>query len=134
MKSESRKKVLAALLVFVLVFCLTGCGSRASKDEPEQKSSASGERVCYLTVQEYCENREFDYEKGDTAYDLLKKSGIEFEKEDGTGGVFITKIGELEGDDSRAWVFTINDEEIMESADNAKLEPGDSVEYSYIEF
>lgn len=129
------KRILALALALMMALCLIGCGSKEAKKDEAQKTDGATDKVCYLTVTDCCDKQEFSYEKGDTAYDLLKKSDLKVETEGNIGdGVFITKIGKLEGDSSHAWVYTVNEEEVMDAADQHEIEAGDSVEFEYIEF
>jgi len=75
---------------------------------------------------------------GDSAFFILEKfseeRGVDINYEQYDFGVFIKGIGETEGDNSKAWLYSVNGENANVSADNYKLNAGDMVRFEYKEF
>lgn len=77
-----------------------------------------------------------DFVGGMTAFDLLndraEELGLETKAYD--IGIFIEAIGNKEnGEDGRYWMYYVNEEMPMVSADNIELKPDDRVEFKFEE-
>lgn len=62
----------------------------------------------------------------------LSDEGIGYVAEDSQYGTYIISIDEVEAEGSSGWIYTVNGEQVMESADVCQLANGDSVEFEYI--
>lgn len=151
MTARKPLSILAALgLAASLV--LAGCGSSAAPADtatPETEAVATPEAAT-VSVQVVVEDATVVSEdgaevepteleaviaevpEGGTVLDALTASGIEFESEDSEYGAFVTSIAGVAGTDSTGWVYTVNGEEIMESADAHVVEGGDVITWSLI--
>lgn len=77
-----------------------------------------------------------DFKEEMTAFDLLKEktdeSGLALKTKTYDIGIFIEAIGDKEnGQDGKYWLYYINEEMPMVSADNQELKPGDKVEFKF---
>lgn len=144
MTARKPLSILAALgLAASLV--LAGCGGSAAPADtaaPETEAVATTEAAT-VSVQVVVEDATGDeateldaviaeVPEGGTVLDALAASGIEFESEDSEYGAFVTSIAGVAGTDSTGWVYTVNGEEIMESADAHVVEGGDVITWSLI--
>jgi len=71
---------------------------------------------------------------GDTAFDLLQRSGADVEYSTSAFGVFVTSIGGIAGDSSSAWMFYVNGEQPMVGSDSYTPGPNDVIVWRFIEF
>ena len=70
--------------------------------------------------------------KGLTAFDLLKESGLTLETKEYDVGLFVEAIGgKKNGEDEKYWMYYVNGEMPMVSADKKELKPGDKVEFKF---
>lgn len=67
-----------------------------------------------------------------TVLGALETTGVSYSVENSQYGAYITAIGDVTAEGSSGWVYTVNGEQVMESADVCQLSDGDSVEFSYI--
>ena len=71
---------------------------------------------------------------GSTVLQALEATGWDVQAEDSDYGKFVTSINGIangsEGDAS-GWVYTVNDEQVMEACDVCQLTAGDSVQWSF---
>lgn len=69
-----------------------------------------------------------------TVYDALMATGWDVQVEDSDYGKYVTSINGIangsEGEMS-GWVFTVNNEQVMEGCDACKLADGDTVEWTF---
>lgn len=69
-----------------------------------------------------------------TVYDALMATGWDVKAEDSDYGKYVTSINGIangsEGEMS-GWVFTVNNEQVMEGCDACKLADGDTVEWTF---
>lgn len=80
------------------------------------------------------ENVEVTVPAEGTVYDALVATGWDVQAEDSDYGKYVTSIngvangseGEMSG-----WVFTVNNEQVMEGCDACKLADGDTVEWTF---
>ena len=144
MTARKPLSILAALgLAASLV--LAGCGSSAAPADtaaPETEAVATADAAT-VSVQVVVEDTTGDeateldaviaeVPEGGTVLDALAASGIEYESEDSEYGAFVTSIAGVAGTDTTGWVYTVNGEEIMESADAHVVEGGDVITWSLI--
>lgn len=65
-------------------------------------------------------------------FDLLQRSGLQFEFKEYDIGVFIEAIeGVKNGADNKYWLYYVNEEMPMVSADKQPVMPGDKVEFKF---
>ena len=143
--SNPTKKTLSILaaLRLALSLALVGCGGSAATTETPQAETEAVTAQATITVQVVVEDATGDeavelaavnveVPEGGTVLDALEASGIEYTSEDSEYGAFVTSIAGVAGTDTTGWVYTVNGEEIMESADTCVLEGADLVTWSLI--
>ena len=82
------------------------------------------------------ETFDVDFNQGDTAFDLLKNKAEQSELNLKTKtydiGVMVEAIGDKEnGQDGKYWLYYVNKEMPMVSADKKEIKPGDLVEFKF---
>lgn len=76
------------------------------------------------------------YAEGMTAFDLLddRTEELSLETKSSDVGIFIEAIGSRKnGQDGKYWMYYVNEEMPMVSADKQKIKPGDEVEFRFEE-
>ena len=69
---------------------------------------------------------------GETALDLLKKSGAQVQATSyGDAGSFVTSINDVTGDATNYWAFYLNDEYAQQAADKTVVKDGDRIKFVY---
>lgn len=69
---------------------------------------------------------------GETAFDLLKKSGAQVQATSyGDAGSFVTSINAITGDATNYWAFYLNDEYAQMAADKTVVKDGDRIKFVY---
>jgi hypothetical protein len=103
-----------------------------------ETSEENIEQKIFLTINdgEALKSFETNFETGMTAFDLLKKktdeNNINLETQNSASGIFINAIGDKKnGDGTLYWLYYINGDIPMVSADNNLLNPGDRVEFKF---
>ena len=115
--------ILAAIITWVF-----WPSKEAQQDLPEPQKT---EKV-FLIIGE--KTFDFDYESGITAFDLLKRSGLDFQTKEYDFGIFIESIDSVEnGQDNKYWLYYVNNQAPMEAADKVELLPEDVVEFRFEE-
>lgn len=67
-----------------------------------------------------------------TVFAAIEATGVDMVAEDSSYGKYITSLNGKAAEGSSGWVYTVNGEEVMESADACQLSDGDTVEFTYI--
>ena len=116
----------------------TACGTN-TKNEETPKGVASVSIYAEHEERYILEETEFEFEDGDTVFDLLKtatrenKIHMEFSGSgkdayvEGIDNIYAFDAGETSG-----WLFYINDEEPQEGAARIELEDGDKTEWIFV--
>ena len=130
--TELPKQWLVALVALAFTFLLVvpGCASEAADN------GGSGENAAEQAAQ--VAEEEGPIEAGQAAEDIVVPVSITMPESAGaepkTIGKFVTSINGIangsEGDAS-GWVYTVNDEQVMEACDVRQLTAGDSVQWSF---
>lgn len=81
---------------------------------------------------------EIDLEQAATVFELLEKGaaslGLELKTKEYDFGTLVEGIGEIEnGQDNKYWLYYLNDEMPMVSADSQEISAGDKVEFRFEE-
>ncbi|MCX6764133.1 MAG: DUF4430 domain-containing protein [Candidatus Nealsonbacteria bacterium] len=105
------------------------------KKLPEQNQEIIEEKLL-LAINYGGENTEADFKEGMTVFDLLKngseKLNLALKIKNYDMGIFIEAIGGKEnGEDGRYWMYYVNGEMPMVSADKYQLKPADKVEFKF---
>ena len=120
-----------AVFPYIENFLFSKTGTELSKESPEQKLTL------IINYEEgLSETFKADFKEGMTAFDLLKEKAAErnlaIKVKTYDIGVFIEAIGSSEGgQDNRYWLYYLNGEMPMVSADKQALNPGDKVEFKF---
>ncbi len=75
----------------------------------------------------------FNAKEKDTAFDLLKETGLDIDYTEYDIGIFINAIGEIENnrEEGMNWMYYINEEKAGIGAGQYIVEPGDKIEWKY---
>lgn len=134
------KKIYILILVLALIV-ISGTAIIYFKGLPntpqENKSylQAGQKEKVTLTVNYGGENSQtFDisYKEGKSALDLLQDTGLALEVKTYDFGVLIESINGIKnGDSGNYWLYYVNGEAPMVSADKQKVNPGDKIEFKF---
>lgn len=114
-------------------------GLNTGVGEAEKNYSRESRKV-YLLIdsgqEQLKENLKVDFKEGLTVFDFLKqeleKLNLSLKTKSYDSGVFIESIGGVEnGKDGKYWMYYVNDEMPMVSADKYQLKPEDKVEFIF---
>lgn len=105
--------------------------------EPPQKQQQEIKQETVLVV-DYgngiSDSFSIEFIQGMTAFDLLEQSGLVLEIKTYDVGIFIEAINNVKnGQDNKYWMYYVNDEMPMVSADNMEINSGDEVEFKFEE-
>lgn len=145
--------MLAALFAFTLAItaCTTDSGSELNKNTDQAdlsgniienvddlKSNFVEEVVLVIEGSENNYENSIQINPGDTAYDVLKKSSkinkLGLVTKDYDFGKSIDGIGDdLAGTDNKYWLYYINGEMAMQSADKQEVKSSDRIEFKFEE-
>ena len=71
---------------------------------------------------------------GATVFEVLEATGWDVQAENSEYGKYVTAINGAENGsqgEASGWIYTVNDQEVMEACDARVLEAGDSVQWSF---
>jgi len=143
------KRIIRYTIALALVIAMVSCGSDLDSEDPEVPSSL--ETVIGTVSMEilYPAEAGFEniidakadiYEDADTVLDALKAYAAENDLavvvENGIY-TYVTGIGGISEKDfgnNTGWVFTVNNEMVMEGADTCTLSDGDMVSWQYVDY
>lgn len=124
------KKIISVLFVFMSIITLSGCQSPSSTTS--STTNVSEEKIQNVTVSLSKDGKEFESKdisakQGQTLMDIMKDN-FEIEQEDG----FITAINDVKQDtqNSKYWMFTVNDEVPSEGAEDITLSNNDKINFN----
>lgn len=115
--------------------------SAAVSESAQSPSSASAAQVVAVTVEIADPS---DPEAVPAAYPVeiaaddatvlaaLQATGVDATVEDSEYGKYISALNGAAAEGSSGWIYTVNGQEVMESADQCQLAAGDTVEFQYI--
>ena len=131
------KKVLVVLMTFVMVFAMTACGGSADApagdtvmitveieiDYPDEIGAADVEEAAV------------EVPEGSAVLDVLnayaEAIGCEIVMDEIATPPYVIGIGGVEATDTAGWVYEVNDEMVMESADACVVNAGDEISWSF---
>lgn len=108
--------------------------AESSSDNAEQGASIAVSVAMPEGADAPSETVEVSLPEGATVFDALEATGWDVQAEDSDYGKYVTAInGVANGSQGEAsgWVFTVNNEQVMEGCDSCTLAAGDSVEWSF---
>lgn len=130
------KKVLVVLMTLIMVFAMTACGGGSTADAPAGTITVEIE-IDYPDDSGIAdvEDVKVDLPEGATVLDALniyaQVNDCEILMHETANPPYVIGIGGLEATDTAGWVYEINDEMVMESADACVLNAGDEISWSF---
>ncbi len=113
--------------------------SDAGKSTSSSKQSGSGgqtkQQVCYISIDGYCSNVAVPFYDGDTAYDILARSGAPIRTRNSEFGIYVVGINGREEKDegaSSGWIYTVNGDMPNVSAGSMYVSPGDQIYWQFV--
>lgn len=145
------KKISIFVLALMLAFATAACGSNdtagntdtAGSTDQTQSSDAAAEEITVTIDIDYpdsskvtdVENARVVIADGSSVLDVLNKyaeeANIKITMDEGSQMPYVTAINGVEATDTAGWVYEINDEMIMETADKHIVKNGDDIEWSF---
>lgn len=130
------KKVLVILMTLVMVFAMTACGGG-------NNGGGSGATITVEIEIDYpdesgiadVEDMRVEIAEGSSVLDALnayaEANGCDVVMDENATPPYVIGIGGLEATATAGWVYEVNDEMVMESADACVLNAGDEVSWSF---
>ena len=130
------KKVLVILMALVMVFAMTACGGGSN-------GGGSGATITVEIEIDYpdesgiadVEDMRVEIAEGGSVLDALnayaEANGCDVVMDENATPPYVIGIGGLEATETAGWVYEVNDEMVMESADACVLNAGDEVSWSF---
>lgn len=130
------KKVLVIIMTLVMVFAMTACGGGSDPDASAGTITV-GIEIDYPDESGIADVEEavVEISEGGSVLDALNAYAVENNCEilmhETANPPYVIGIGGLEATDTAGWVYEVNDEMVMESADACVLGAGDEVSWSF---
>lgn len=133
------KKLMVVLMSMILAFALAACGG-GSSDETAEEPEATMSVVIEIDYPDESgvadvEDAAVEIAEGGTVMDAInayaEANDCEVLLDESTDSPYITSIGGVAATDTAGWVYEVNDEMVMESADACVLKAGDEVSWSF---
>lgn len=130
------KKVLVILMTLIMVFAMTACGGGSN-------GGGSGATITVEIEIDYpdesgiadVEDMRVEIAEGGSVLDALnayaEANGCDVVMDENATPPYVIGIGGLEATATAGWVYEVNDEMVMESADACVLNAGDEVSWSF---
>lgn len=144
MKNHIKNKFFRILLALSIIFIIGLVAwtvsiqreTQESTNTTKNQSSSISESKAKLIVEGLSESPqsfEFDIKEGDTAFDLLKETGLDVDYTEYDFGVFINAIEGIENDEEKSmnWMYYVNGEKAEIGAGEYIVEPDDNIEWKY---
>jgi len=130
------KRILAVLLVLIMAFAMTACGSDSNTDAQTAMISVEVE-IDFPDDSGIndIEDAVVQIPEGGTVLDALSAYGeandCEIVMEETANPPYVVGIGGHQATDTAGWVYEVNDEMVMESADACVVNDGDEISWSF---
>lgn len=159
-KSQQKRRMqtlIALVCALMLTVALSACAQESSPQNDQGSSEPAPQAETALTVNLKIDCKEavdaenktaleasedgimfdgtLDLEEGATIYDALVASGVNITSSDSSYGKYVSAINGLAAGDQgemSGWIFTLNGEDVMVSADQQELADGDSIAFNFI--
>ena len=108
--------------------------TKAPTKQPTKATEAA--KVCYITVDGYCNSKQIQLKGGESVYDILKATGANVSARNTGYGLYVEGInGRFEFDEgpTSGWVYTVNGTRPSTSCSNYEVKSGDKIVWSYVE-
>lgn len=141
-ESRSLRLLAAALLAAALsAGVLAGCSNSDDANQggarPEATQSASEKAVTVSAVNtltdETLASGAVELPEGSTVLDALQALPVDVVVEDSQYGAYVSAVGDVVGEGMQGWTYTVNGEMLPVSAGEAVVQPGDVVEWTFID-
>lgn len=148
------KKLSVFVLTFIMIFSMAACGSTGSSNTAtteQTQNSASADNSATAANGEITVTIDIDYPDsskvadvddakvivpdGSSVLDVLNRyaedNNVEVRMDDTSSAPYVVSIGGVEATDTAGWVYEVNDETIMETADKHIVKDRDDIEWSF---
>lgn len=137
------KKVLVFLMSMIMVFVLAACGGGSDSGSAEGAAEEAAANITVVMEIDYpdesgvadVEDASVEIPEGASVLDALNAyadaNSCEIVMADSSDSPYVTSIGGVEATDTAGWVYELNDEMLMESADACVLAAGDEISWSF---
>jgi len=144
MENHTKNKIFRILLALSIIFIIGLVAwtvsiqkeSQESIDTTKNQSSTISESKAQLRVEGLSESPqsfEFDIKEGDTAFDLLKETGLDVDYTEYDFGIFINAIEGIENDEEKSmnWMYYVNGKKAEIGAREYIVKSDDNIEWKY---
>lgn len=142
MKSTYRAKLVILIGIIIVISTWIVFSGKINQPSSREEIGSSQEKIKQEVIliidngEESVKIFETEFKEGITAFDLLKNKTEELnlvlKSKTYDFGVLIEAIGEKEnGEDGKYWLYYVNGEMPMVSADKKQINPGDKVEFKF---
>ena len=137
------KRILVVLMALVMVLAMTACGgSGGDAGSADNAAEPAAAMTVKLDIDYPDESGVSDVDEtaveipeGGTVLDALnayaEANNCEVLMDESSDSPYVTSIGGVAATDVAGWVYEVNDEMVMESADACVLNAGDEVSWSF---
>ena len=130
------KKILAILLVLIMVMAMTACGDNSAPVDDAAMISVELE-IDYPDESGIAdvEDAVVEVSERSTVLDALnayaEANDCEILMDETSNPPYVRSIGGLQATDVAGWIYELNDEMVMESADSCVVNNGDEISWSF---
>lgn len=106
-----------------------------TKSNTNATKATEAAKVCYITVDGYCSDKQIELKGGESVYDILKKTGASVSARNTGYGVYVEGInGRFEFDEgpTSGWVYTVNGSRVNVSCSSCDVKNGDKIVWKYV--
>ena len=129
MKISNLSKVIVIIMCSLMLFA-------CSRNDAEINEVREASGTCFITVEDYCDNKEVELNSGDSVYDILKKSGAVISARSSGYGIYIEGINgmyEFDEGPTSGWIYYVNNTKANESCNKYYVSDGDCITWEYID-
>ena len=131
------KKVLVVLMTLIMVFVVSACGNT-------QSTGGNGQMIDVCVDIDYpdeavipdVEEYQLQVPEGTTALEMLhaygEATGVEITMSDTSATAYVTSIGGVKETKDAGWVYEIDDEMTLETADKYVVKQGTEITWEYM--
>lgn len=135
------KKIISVTLGLIMILSMTACG--ASSDGQAGDGAAGGETINVMIEIDYpddsniadVEDVSMQVPEGSTVLDVINEYGkandVKIELSDKSESAYVTSINGVSEGSASGWVYEVNDEMVMDAADQHIVKAGDEVSWEY---
>lgn len=137
-KNSNMKKLSVFILSLILIFTMVSCGDNDEKNMTSDKTDIT------VTIEidfpddsgvQDIDNAQVSVSEGNSVLDVLNTYGeensVDITLDERSESPYVISISGVEATGSSGWVYELNDETVMESADKCTVQDGDKVDWSF---